>query len=255
MQNYASVITESNKIVTGSAPFVATTGVPFALQPDITTLFKTPYVSAESILSMPMTVTSGDYPGTQNQLAYYFSPTATNGGVGNAEYSLNPNGVIADANWLATDKRRSFIKQTGTGTAIKNWLIKYNTGTPFTDYVPVMRYSEVLLNLAEARVRSTNTVDAQAVALLNAVRNRSDAATTYNLSSFTSPSSLIASILQERNIEFLGEGLHNNDLMRLLLPIPAKGAAPLKSITDGASGYIWPISSNELSLNTLCTDN
>lgn len=254
MQNYTSAITEGNKIVSASAPFTATTGVPNALQPDITVVFKS-YTTTESIFSMPMTTTAGDYPGTQNQLAYYFSPTTANGGVGNGEYNLNPNGVIADAAWLPTDKRRSFVKQSGSGATLKSWLVKYNTGTPYTDYVPVIRYSEVMLNLAEARVRSTSTVDAQAVALLNAVRNRSDASTSYTVLNFPTTASLIAAIMEERNIEFLGEGLRNNDLVRLLLPIPAKGSAPLKAVTDGASGYIWPISSNELSLNTLCTDN
>ncbi|MBO0930282.1 RagB/SusD family nutrient uptake outer membrane protein [Fibrella aquatilis] len=259
MQDYANVVTEANKIVSATAPFTAPTGVKFALQPDITTVFTAPnYNTAESIFSMPMTTTAGDFPGTQNQLAYYYSPpakigTEVTGGVGNGEYSLNPNGIIANPNWTATDKRRSFIKQTGTGTAVKNWLIKYKQPSPFTDWVPVIRYAEVMLNLAEAKARTTNSVDPQAVALLNAVRNRSDAATTYTAASFATPAALINAILLERQIEFLGEGLRNNDLMRLLQTIPAKGSAPSKGPND--SGYIWPISATELSLNTLATDN
>ena len=249
MQNYASVITEANKIVTATAPFTATSGVANALQANIANVFVSPYTTTESIFSMPMTSTSGDNPGTQNQLGYYFSPSAANGGTGNGEYSLNAAGVIADPLWTATDKRRAFIK-TGGG---KSWLVKYPTGSPYTDYVPVIRYAEVLLNLAEARVRSTNTIDPQAVALLNAVRNRSDASTTYTVSSFASVAALTAAILEERNIEFLGEGLRNNDLMRLQLTVPAKGSAPAKAATD--VGYIWPISASELALNPLCTDN
>lgn len=245
MQNYNSVITEANKIVSASAPFKAATGVADSLQSDITAVFKTPYTSTESILSMPMTSTSGDNPGTQNQLGYYFSKVT-----GNGEFSLNPSGIIADAGWTATDKRRSFISTTSS----KQWLnLKYPTGSPYTDYVPVIRYAEVLLNLAEARVRTTNTVDAQAVALLNAVRNRSDATTTFTVGSFATSTDLINAILKERRIEFLGEGLRNNDLMRLLQTIPAKGTAQSKSPSD--VGYIWPISADELALNTLCTDN
>ncbi|MFD2569803.1 RagB/SusD family nutrient uptake outer membrane protein [Spirosoma soli] len=251
MQNYANVVTEANKIVSATAPFKAPTGVAHQLQPDITTLF-TAYVNPESILSMPMTSTTGDFPGTQNQLAYYYSPTTANGGVGNAEYSLNPKGIIADTSWRATDKRRSFIRQTGT-TTIKNWLTKYKAPSPYTDYVPVMRYSEVLLNLAEAKVRTTNSVDPQAVALLNAVRNRSDATKTYTVAGFASPTDLINAILLERRIEFLGEGLRNNDLVRLLQPIPAKGTVPAKAPTE--PNYIWPISATELALNNLATDN
>jgi len=41
--------------------------------------------------------------------------------------------------------------------------------------------------------------------------------------------------------------------MRLLQTIPAKGAAPTKTPAD--NGYIWPISSSELALNKLMTDN
>jgi hypothetical protein len=41
--------------------------------------------------------------------------------------------------------------------------------------------------------------------------------------------------------------------MRLLQTIPAKGSAPSKSPSE--QGYIWPISADELSLNSLMTDN
>jgi hypothetical protein len=249
MGKYDSVIAAANRIVSAAAPFTSAKGVTFSLQADITKVFGTSATTAENIFSLPMTTTTGDNPGTQNQLAYYFSPTAKNGGVGNGEYSLNAKGVIADSGWKSTDKRRSFVVTGGT----KKWLIKYASPSPFTDYPPVMRYSEVLLSLAEAITRTTNSVDARAVALLSAVRNRSDATITYTIGSFATPADLVAAILEERNIEFLGEGLRNNDLVRLLLTIPAKGSAP--AYAPGDRGYIWPISSTELSLNTLCTDN
>jgi len=251
MQDYGKVITEANKIVSTTAPFTAATGVAHALQADFTKIFITPYTTTESILSMPMSATSGDTPGGQNALAYYFSPSAANGGVGNGEYSLNATGIIANTDWKATDARRSFIKL--GGTPAKSWLTKYAAASPYTDYVPVIRYAEVLLNLAEARVRSINTVDAQAVALLSAVRSRSDATTTFTASSFANPAALINAIMTERNIEFLGEGLRNNDLTRLLMTIPSKGSSPAKAAGD--VGYIWPISSTELALNKLMTDN
>ena len=248
MQDYAKAITEANKIVPTAAPFAAATGVANTLNASYTNIF-TAYTSTESILSMPMSATAGDNPGTQNQLAYYFSPNSANGGVGNAEYSLNTAGIVADAGWKSTDARRSFVRVAGG----KTWLTKYAVASPFTDYVPVIRYAEVLLNLAEARVRSTNTLDAQAIALLNAVRTRSDATTTFTSSSFANATALADAIMKERNIEFLGEGLRHNDLTRLLLTLPAKGSAPAKAAGD--VGYIWPISSSELALNKLMTDN
>lgn len=241
MQNYASVITEANKIVSAAAPFTAPTGVAHALAADIVNVFRTPYTATESILSMPMTATAGDNPGTQNQLGYYYSKST-----GNGEFSLNPAGIIADAGWTAADRRRSF-NAVVSGKPYLN--LKYNAPSPYTDYAPVMRYSEVLLNLAEALAR-TNGLDVRAIALLNAVRQRSDPAT---ILAPATAAALIAAILQERRIEFLGEGLRNIDQMRLLQTIPAKGSAPAKSA--GESGYIWPISADEMSLNPLMTDN
>jgi hypothetical protein len=243
MQNYASVITEATKIVPQStAPFKATSGVADSLQPDITTVFKSPYTSTESIFSMPFN--ANELPGTQNQLGYYFSKSA-----GNGEYSLNANGIIADSSWK-TDKRRTFVATVSGKTYLDK---KYAAGSPYTDWVPVIRYSEVLLNFAEAKVRSTNTVDAQAVALLNAVRHRSDATTTYTVASFATAADLINAILNERRIEFLGEGLRSPDLLRLGLPIPGKSS--ISSVAPGAANYIWPISATELLLNPLCKDN
>jgi starch-binding outer membrane protein, SusD/RagB family len=242
MQNYASVITEANKIVPAAPPFVAPSGVPHALQADIVNVFRTPYTTTESILSMPMTATAGDNPGTQNQLGYYWAKST-----GNGEYSLNPAGIIADPSFSATDRRRSFIA-TVSGKVYLN--TKFNAPSPYTDYAPVIRYSEVLLNLAEALARTNAAVDARAVLLLNAVRQRSDPAFVW---APATQAALIDAILRERRIEFLGEGLRNVDLMRLLQTIPAKGSAPSKTPAD--QGYIWPISADEMSLNALMTDN
>lgn len=247
MGKYPEVITEANKIVPAVAPFKASSGVANEMQADITNVFKAPYTTTESVFSLPMSTSASplDYPGTQNSLASYFYFTNSTPGV--TEFSLNPSGIIADAGWAATDKRRSLVFKATSG---KQFVSKFTAPNPYTDFVPVIRWSEVLLNLAEARVRSTNSIDAQALLLLNAVRQRSDAAT---ILAPASVADFTAALLNERRIEFLGEGLRAPDLTRLLLPIPAKGAAPGKGPTE--NGYIWPISSDELSLNKLMTDN
>ncbi|HEX8332446.1 MAG TPA: RagB/SusD family nutrient uptake outer membrane protein [Segetibacter sp.] len=245
MQRYSNVITEADKIVPTVAPFTATSGVAHTLQADITNVFKAPYTTTESIFSLPMSSTSGDNPGTQNQIGYYFY---NNTGAGTGEYSLNPNGIAGDPQWGGNDKRRELV-YTNTATN-KRYLSKFATGSPYTDIVPIIRWSEVLLNLAEALARTNTTVNVRALALLNAVHGRSDA--TMVLAP-TTQSGLVDVLLKERRIEFIGEGLRNSDLMRLLQTIPAKGSAPAKAQTE--QGYIWPISSDELSLNKLMTDN
>ena len=245
MGKYNEVITEANKIVNATAPFAAATGVPHALQADFTAVFNPPYTTTESILSMPFS--SNEAPGVQNQLGFYYGITGLNGGGG--EYSLAPTGIISNSGWLATDRRRTKIILSGG----KSYLSKYPAAAPFTDYAPVIRYAEVLLNLAEARVRSTNQVDARAIDLLNAVRSRSDATTVFTAASFGDAAALAGAILIERRIEFLGEGLAGADLTRLGLPLPAKPG--VATVTSTAKQYIWPIPATELLLNNLAVDN
>lgn len=244
MRKYAEVVTEANKIVSATAPFKATTGVAHELQADVTNVFKT-YTTTESIFSMPFA--SNETPGTQNQLGYYYGPAAFNGG--NGEYSLLPTGIVASTEWKSTDKRRNMVAVFGG----KSYLTKYSVASVFTDFAPVIRYAEVLLNLAEAKVRSTGTVDAQSIALLNAIRGRSDASTVFKAGDFANADALADAIVNERRIEFLGEGLRGTDLTRLGLPLPAKPG--VAAIPATAQQYIWPISSTELLLNKLCVDN
>ena len=249
MLDYGNVINEGVKLASQAvAPFKALTGVADSLQPNIATVF-TSYNTTESIFSLPMTTTAGDNPGTQNQLGFYFVRNGTS--LGSAEYSLNPAGIVANAGWGTNDARKTALVFPFNNAAGKKFLAKYQVASPYTDYPPVIRYSEVLLNYAEALARNNAGVNAKALALLSAVRLRSDPSATFV--AITTQQQLIDAILLERRIEFLGEGLRNNDLMRLLQTIPAKGSAPAKSPSE--SGYIWPISSDEIALNKLMTDN
>lgn len=252
MQKYTEAVTEANKIVSAAAPFTATSGVANRLEPNIANVFSS-YTTAESIFSLPMTATAGDFPGTQNQIAYYWTP-ATGGGVGNGEYSLNPAGILANTTqFTAADKRREFVLSTGSGSSARLWNMKFKAPSPYTDWVPVIRYAEVLLNLAEAKVRASNAVDAQAIALLNAVHGRSDAAKVFTAADFPTAADFLTAVDNERRMEFMGEGHRTRDITRLLKPFPAHGGAPAKALND--VGYIWPIPAAELSLNPAMTDN
>jgi hypothetical protein len=244
MGNYKGVSDEATKIVPAAAPYVAASGVPNGLNSSIAAVFAQPQTTSESILSFPFNV--NDQPGTQNQLAYYYLPGSLGGG---GEYSLNTEtGIVANPAFAATDVRRTSFTVTTTGGT---FLTKYPTGTPYNDNAPVIRYAEVMLNYAEAIVRSTNTVDPQALALLNAVRGRSNPAGVY--ATFSSASAMIDAILLERRIEFLGEGIRNMDLMRTLSTIPAKG--PVKAVPTSDPLYIWPIPQAELLANSAMTRN
>jgi starch-binding outer membrane protein, SusD/RagB family len=245
MRRYSDVVTEANKIVSASAPFTATSGVNHSLQPNYVNVFRAPFTTTESILSMPFA--ANETPGGQNQLGYYYGYQAFNGG--NAEYSLLPSGIVSNAGWKTTDTRRTLTAVSGG----KTWLTKYYISGTFHDFAPVIRYAEVLLNLSEALTRSTNTVDARAVALLNAIRGRSDATTVFSTGDFAGATALADAILIERRIELMGEGFAGADLTRLGLTLPAKPGVTPASPTS--QEYIWPISANELLLNRLMTDN
>ncbi|MEO6524348.1 MAG: RagB/SusD family nutrient uptake outer membrane protein [Mucilaginibacter sp.] len=247
--DYAGVITEAAKIVSATAPYQASTGVNNKLEASIATVFLGSYAGSESIFSLPFTAT--ETPGTQNQLAYYFNISP-----GNGEFYLNASGTISDAVYgtASTDARKGFVF-TNTG---QKWLSKFKVSGTYSDYIPVIRYAEVMLNYAEALARVGDAASlTKAVALLAAVRNRSDATYVFPVASISTQSALIATILQEKKIEFLGEGFRVPDLQRLGLTLPAKsgsaGNAPAILPTDNR--YIWPISGAETAINLLIVQN
>jgi hypothetical protein len=241
MGQYNDVIAEAQKIVSNAAPYQATTGVLHKLEANVLTPFVN-YTTTESIFSFPMT--AGDPPGTQNQLAYYYNKP----GVGNGEYFLNTKGILADTSWKLTDGRRTNFIVVDKGNS---YLKKFNAPAPFTDFVPVIRYAEVLLNYAEAAAKTGDLI--KSVDLLKAVRNRSDANYIFSPTAIDTQDELVNTILIERRIEFLGEGFRSMDLLRLGMAIPAKGS--VNAVQPSQSEYIWPIPNGEMLTNKLMIQN
>ena len=230
MGRYADVITEGNKIVSAAAPFTSPNRLAHALQSNVVNVFRT-YNTLESILSFPMADTNA--PGTQNQLGYYYNE-------GNIEYFLNQSapGIYANtAAWPDTDARRTGL--TTVSTPAWHILTKWSGASPFIDWVPVIRYAEVLLNVAEAEAEGGDLT--RSIALLQAVRSRSDA--DYTFSGLTSGASVVQAILLERRIELLGEGFRIPDLQRRNDPINSVGAGSTIPVTD--SRYTYPIPTAE----------
>jgi hypothetical protein len=137
------------------------------------------------------------------------------------------------------------------------YITKYTDQLTRADYAPVIRWAEVLLNRAEALVRAGSTVTQPAVDLLNAVRTRSLATGAYALADFANADAFYTAILQERNMEFLGEGMRNMDLMRLGLTIPGKisaGFGTVGAVPSTSQAYFWPVPDSELSYNGLMVE-
>ncbi|WP_187444010.1 RagB/SusD family nutrient uptake outer membrane protein [Sphingobacterium phlebotomi] len=251
MGDYPAVIAEADKLVPVSAPYRAPSGVSNQLESNVLNVFRAPYTSNESIFSMPFSAT--DVPGSS--LGNSFLPDGVNAtgfrAAGTGNYYLLESGIVANPGWKDTDDRRQFIFRTTTGSATgRLWCTKFDMGSPFADYIPVIRYAQVMLNLAEALAyETTGSADTRAVDLLHAVRNRSDETTTF---APTSQAELLDLIDQERNIEFLGEGIRNIDLVRRLEPIPAKrpaGSSPVAEVQPSAPNYIWPLPTSETIYN------
>lgn len=244
MGNWASVISEGNKLVPNAAPWVAPSGVANSLQANVATVY-TNYTNSEMILSMPFTAL--DVPGTQNGLGWYYNPGPNGGG----EYALNMTapGIAADASWRTEDARRALTVESGGQT----WLRKFPNPNNAADPSPVIRYAEVMLNLAEALARNAagTSVDARALTILNAIRKRSDPTIT-DFAPATKDE-LVALILKERRIELLGEGFRTSDIARTGATFPAKGN--VGAVAPSADQYIWPISIAELLVNKSCQPN
>jgi len=241
MAQYDKVILEANKIVSATAPFKAPTGVANQLSPIISAVFSAPYTTTESVFSFAFTTL--DAPLTAG---IFYNPSPN----GSGHNPLNPAGIIANTGWKTTDARRAFNQVSGTSLWLSKWP---KNPSSESDYGTVIRYAEIMLNLSEALVRQNAVVDVRAVALLNAIRQRSDPTTVFTVAGFATPQDLLNQIETERRIELLGEGFRSFDRLRLGLPLLPKGTVPGISTTDFQ--YIWPIPLAELLINTECTQN
>ncbi|WP_134089646.1 RagB/SusD family nutrient uptake outer membrane protein [Olivibacter sp. XZL3] len=261
MQDYTNVLAEAGKLgASGTAPFSSPIG-----GYELTAAPEAPFTSysnnTESIFSVENSATSNG--GVNGALASQY---------GSSDFgfrdlvSISPNFYNADF-WVAGDLRRERLTHRAEGGISAVYTTKYFENT-YADWAPIVRYAEVLLNAAEAYARQGNA--GQALALLNAVRDRSVPATARYGSS--APADLLDAIYKERRIEFLGEGRRWPDIHRLALdPTYSVGGIPAKinpsqitagggvALYDGTTQitparpaipytdyrFIWPLPSND----------
>jgi starch-binding outer membrane protein, SusD/RagB family len=245
--DFKNVIAEAAKLIPSAAPFQYTTGsLTHKLESNIANVFGGSYVGSEAIFTIPFANSTTETPPTQSALAFNYLTQPilflTTAGI-SSNTALN----------TAADARAALI---GTNAAKQKVLRKFTTTTaPFKDYVPVIRYAEIMLNYAEA---AANNNDLElATTLLKAVRNRSNPNYIFAETEITTKDALLNTIMTERRIELVGEGFRLADLQRKVQTIPAKvgsiGTAPL--VLPASSNYIWPIPSGEISVNKLIVGN
>jgi hypothetical protein len=269
-RDWESVKREAAKLASGAtAPFKSAIG-----GYELTASPETPFTSysnnTESIFSIENNV---DDNGSVNGAMSAMMSARTGG---RAIVTSSPT-VYNNKYWLEDDKRRNLLFYRESDDYY--YCDKYQNPTTREEYAPILRYAEVLLNYAEAALRSGDK--ALALVMLNAVRNRSLAdpdTQAYEAADFDTDKDLLEAILWERRIEFHGEGRRWEDIHRLaaddLLPsggIPTKieygntkgkGAfavnSPVKDEWYSASKrfipytdrrFLWPIPVNDIVRN------
>lgn len=282
--DWAAAIKEGNKLISGTTTFSSPIGG-YVLTATQRAAFVGAGTTSESIFSIENSNT--DNASVNGGIGSVFGAAATvaNGGIGGrALLAVSPSLYNASF-FTCNDLRRTQMMQVdGARYVIK----KYLDAATNTDYNPIMRYAEVLLNQAEALARTGQTTQAQA--LLNAVRNRSVAAADqYTAATVPTGDALTQAILNERRIEFVGEGLRWGDISRLatdtkFAPVPG-GGIPAKfwgyvtgqitlarygcnaattgqnvvvvPYTGAANSYLflWPIPVAETQINTKLVQN
>ncbi len=201
------------------------------------------YTTNESIFSVAMNL--NDNPNTNNAIGQHYGPDRR------ADITINPFANIDTTQFRSKDRRRTTlfdVRGANTFTAkfyaVDNW-------------VPIIRYPEVLLTRAEALAQLDAGVSSDAVTLLNTVRRRSlpnvPAYASYTTASFANKQALIDAILFERRIELAFEGFRLYDLLRYKRDIPAHGTVPRIAYND--SRVIFPIPYTDTQLNPLLSQN
>jgi len=237
-------------------------------------VFENNYSNTESIFSIKHNAVSN--PGVNAALASQY----------NRRYLVSISPIIwRNPSWLTDDLRRAeTYNSDGTPSGMVwsrsdgKYTNKYKDVTEYSDAAPIIRYAEVVLNMAEAYARSTTQQNlGTARTLLNSLRDRALAnpsTQTYTSAMLPDQSSVVGAILVERRIEFLMEGRRWADIHRLqnddLFPIdgiPAKRAnGSVAASVYNASGpytgpygviavphsdykFLWPIPQVEIDVN------
>ncbi len=209
----------------------------YALQANPANVFQL-YTTTESIFSVAMS--GGDNPNTNNSLGQHY-------GINPGRGDINLTTDYVNLMNTATDKRYTTLTKLFSGST---WSTKYPGLT--VDYVPVVRYAEILLIKAEALARNTPTIaNAAALLLVQQVRDRSTGGT---LTGITTQQQLIDAILKEKRIELAFEGHNYLDLSRTKQDLPAHGFVPT-AIPYGANLRVLPFPKYDLDKNPNLVQN
>lgn len=217
----------------------------FALAEDVASLYGKTEVdvaaSGEMIFALPST--TKDKPNTQMSCAEYYHPNAKVSWIDEA------NGIASkEGYFLEKDARVSKLVSEPDDNGYR-YTLKYMDYGGHLDWVPLMRYAEVVLNLAECYANQAGSA-ADAKDCLAQVRRRSISAgdDVIDIENLTG-ASLKTAVYDERRLEFLAEGLRGFDIIRRGENFTKNNAFVNIDIAPSSNKYIWPIPDQEKSYN------
>jgi hypothetical protein len=198
----------------------------YQLVSNVVSMWRTPYTTNETIFSFGMS--GNDYPNTQRSAwEYYYN--------GRLCLIDKSSGVMSKPAYsLAADKRAAFDNN--------GRLTKYDASGSDTHgrfiAIPIFRFAETKLNLAECYARNNN--EGAARNALNDVRSRSiDPADDIINVTTLSGAALLEAITNEKRLEFIGEGMRGIEIIRKGENFIKQGGA--LNIAPGSIFYTWPI--------------
>lgn len=207
----------------------------YELPSDVEAIYKAPFFTKETIFSLPMAETN--IPNTQQALAeYYFD--------GKIMLIDTEHGIMSKANYsLADDKRVKAFK------AADRKLLKFTDAKTKLQWVPIFRYAETLLNMAECHANKAGG-EAAAKGFLKMVRSRSvDAGIDPLKIDDLTGSALKSAIYDEKRLELIGEGVRGIDIMRRGESFIKISSIETINVTPTSNGYAWPIPQVESLIN------
>lgn len=230
MKDWDNAITEGNAIKG------------YELAEDVTALYgEKTFENKEMIFALPMS--TQDNPNTQMSAAEYFSAKAT------VCWLDTESGIMSVPGYfLEKDQRIAKLVEgpDNNGYMYSKKFVDYGQKL---DWLPLMRYAETKLNLAECYANKADGTT-QAKANLKAVRGRSIAAAddVFAVDELTG-GNLTTAILNERRLEFICEGLRGIDIIRRGESFVKKNSVIDLTVSPSSAYYTWPIPDAEKTYN------
>jgi hypothetical protein len=150
------------------------------------------------------------------------------------------------------DKRYTQLRQYARNGRI--YSTKFFDPVNNADNAPIIRVTEMVLNKAEALAKSSTTINADALTLVNSLRTRAGLAA-WTAATFATPQAFVDGILDERRKELCFEGHRRSDLLRNGKSLRTAGPGAGAASAPGATRVVLPIPQREIDLGSALPQN